>query len=319
MAGEISTGGPQWLAPQPSHTPRPATRNIPMESCHPSGQSLSPSDAALLQGYYNGTLESINRIRYPGSLPDLHRLAASHKETGARASSTYGGNQEIHGPSTPDERRTMEASRSGKDPDAVVKNMQNIVNRTKGSFTGDYIAQYKKAHGGKEPPAAEVNREYNEALLKAYTHTHYGFDKLAGIDPEKVHSAFRDSKVTDMFNSFPGSMDVTGADGRTVKGVNINHLLSGVQWNATSSDSAGTFLQKRTVGYGVNSHLAEALKPTGLYGDVHKKGEEPGHSGIFAADSKAMQEAFLNDPVQGMRKFLQSPGSYIADGAGLDA
>jgi len=73
----------------------------------------------------------------------------------------------------------------------------------------------------------------------------------------------------------------------------------------------------------VNSHLAESLKPTGIhgeslkptviYGESHKNGEKPRHSGIWAGASLELQKEFLNDPVQGMKKFLENPSNYISD------
>ncbi|MGV8121267.1 MAG: hypothetical protein AB2L14_16015 [Candidatus Xenobiia bacterium LiM19] len=208
--------------------------------------------------------------------------------------------------------RTAQKANSG-DKDATVQNTKNIMDRTREPFNEGFVQKYKDEHDGKEPSAEEINKAHNEAFLKAFTHERYHFDQAAGIEPDKIDKSFRDPMVKQMLSSFPDKINLTNPDGSEVKDVSINHMLSGIQWHGTDSDSLSSSLVKNTVGNGVNSHLAESLKPTGIYGDFHKNGEEPGHSGIWAGASQDLQKEFLNDPVQGMKKFLENPSQYIND------
>jgi|GEM_PF-2080416 len=208
--------------------------------------------------------------------------------------------------------KTAQKAKSG-DKDATVQNTQNIMDRTREPFNENFVQKYKGEHDGKEPSPEEISKAHNEAFLKAFTHERYQFDQAAGIEPDKIDSSFRDPMVKQMLSSYPDKIDLKNPDGSEVKDVSINHMLSGIQWHGTDSDSLSSSLLKNTIGNGVNSHLAESLKPTGIYGEFHKNGEEPGHSGIWAGASQELQKEFLNDPVQGMKKFLENPSQYIDD------
>jgi hypothetical protein len=208
--------------------------------------------------------------------------------------------------------KTAQQAKSG-DKDATVQNTQNIMDRTREPFRENFTQKYKDDHDGREPSPEEIGKAHNEAFLKAFTHERYQFDQAAGIEPDKIDSSFRDPMVKQMLSSYPDRINLTNPDGSEVKDVSINHVLSGIQWHGTDSDSPSSSLVKNTIGNGVNSHLAESLKPTGIYGEFHKNGEEPGHSGIWAGASQKLQKEFLNDPVQGMKKFLENPSQYIND------
>lgn len=205
------------------------------------------------------------------------------------------------------------AKASKGDKDATLQNIKNIMDRTREPFTQNFTERYQEDNNGKEPSKDEVTKAHNEEFLKSFTYERYGFNQAAGIEPGKIDPAFSDPLVKNMMISFPNRIDLKNPDGSQVKGINLNHVLSGVQFNGTSPDSAMSAAQKYSVGQGVNSHLAEALKPTGIYGEEHKRGEEPGHSGIWAGSSKNLVNEFLKDPVKGMEKFLNNPSVYIND------
>lgn len=208
---------------------------------------------------------------------------------------------------------TMNKSKKG-DKDSVIKNTENIMNKTKEPFKKEFVEKYKAENGGKEPTKEQIEKAHNEEFLKSFTHQKYKFDQLAGIEPEKRSSAFKDPMVEQMMASYPDKINLKNKDGSEVKDLSVNHMLSGVQYHGTDADSIKSAMQKYTVGQGVNSHLAESLKPTGIFGEIHKNGEEPGHSGIWAGSSRDLQKEFMNNPVEGMKKFLDNPSQYIKDG-----
>jgi hypothetical protein len=204
------------------------------------------------------------------------------------------------------------------DKEAIVQNVRNILDMTREKFTENYVKKYKEEHNGKEPTEQEVKQAHHEAFLKAQTQARYGWGASAGIDPSKIDKVFFDTPVPEgydgktplvdgpvmrMLRSFPDLMDVGG-----YKGVSINHLLSGIQYNNTEADS-GTGLTKHTLGEGVNSHTAEELKTSGFFGEWHR--EEKGHAGIWAGESGELGKAFLQDPSEALRSFLEHPDNYV--------
>lgn len=208
--------------------------------------------------------------------------------------------------------QTAERAKAG-DPEAVVQNTRNIMELTREPFRQEFVAKFRQENGGLDPTEAQIQRAHNDSFLKAFVDARYGFGAVSGINPDQIPQAFR-GQVANLLESFPNAM-TAGAPGREVAAISVNHLLSGVQWNTTSADGVSEFLAKYSVGWGVNSHLAEAGKGVGLF--PGHSGEEPGHSGIYAADSRTLQRMFSTDPVAAMQAFITDPQTYIREGTGV--
>jgi len=201
-------------------------------------------------------------------------------------------------------RDPLQASRNG-DPAAVVQNLQNIIDATRGRFKADFVKQYQHDHGGKSPSEGVVDSAYFEQLMKGFTAARYeSFGRLAGVDPERLNPVFSDPKVTEMYNSFP---DAYVPPGSKHDPISINHLLSGIQWHTTSADHLVDSALKNTVGVGVNANLAEDVVKS-------RDTQEKGQGGIFAAKSEELQSAFRRDPVAALKGFLANPDPYIQSG-----
>ncbi len=212
---------------------------------------------------------------------------------------------------SPEMERTAALAKKG-DPTAVIQNTQNILDLTRDLFRQDYIARYRQDNGGDTPSDQQISQAHHEAFLKAFTSARYGFGRLAGIDESQQPRAFN-QVVGRLLESFPNGMTAGSGSGE-MRNISINHLLSGIQWNSTDSDGISEWLLKNSLGRLVNSHAAEIGKGLGIF--PGHSGEEPGHSGIYAADSATLQRMFVADPTAAMRAFLANPQAYIREGMG---
>lgn len=220
--------------------------------------------------------------------------------------------------SAPTREATMAASRRG-DPGAVLANAQNIVDATEGRFREDFIAQYKSENGGKTPSSADVKEAYNDQFLKAFVNARYPSfveqdsvkDNIgghgipfAGFDPDNLNPAFKSPEVMEMLQSFPNTYRPSpGAEP-----ISVNHLLSGLQFQATSADSIPNWITKQTIGTAVNSHVAETVLKD-------RRSQEKSFGGIDAAYSRDLQKTFIEQgPVQGLKSFFDNPAKHIDAG-----
>jgi hypothetical protein len=208
----------------------------------------------------------------------------------------------VASPATAESERLATAAKSeAGDPEAVVKNLENIIELTKPTFVETFTAQYRKEHGGRRAPDDVVDRAFYDGLMKGFTEVRYpSFAKLSGIESANLNAVFKGPHVSKLYDSFPNSMKTAKGDS-----ISIPHLLSGIQWHTTGADSAIAAAQKHTVGVGVNSQVAE---------DFKSEGAEPNQTGIRAARSPELQELFQKDPAKALRAFVADPEFFASRG-----
>lgn len=213
---------------------------------------------------------------------------------------------------------TMRASRKG-DASAALQNAQNIVDATQDRFREDFIQQYKNENGGRAPSEAAVKEAYNQEFLKAFVLARYPSfvqqegiqDRIggngipfAGFNPDNVNPVFKSEAVKEMMESFPN----TYRSSPGAEPVSVNHLLSGIQFQATDADSVPNWITKQTIGTAVNSHVAETVLKD-------RRSQEKSFGGMDAAYSPELQKAFIEQgPVQGLKSFFDDPSKHIDAG-----